>query len=435
MQKTVIKNKALEYYEIYRNKVLPIFNEFEDIRLDVLKRFKKEAFFKYLLPIIITFILLLMSLSVPFNIHDKNFNIKTYMLLTIIPKLLFFAAIIYLLPLYFVARKNENMIFNSGIKTKALQPLLKVFGDIKWSNSNIEDNNWKGNIALDDEDALDYNEPFDYTAELEEYEEKLKEEFALILKGIPVINGNSILKDEELYKSGLFLSYNERDIDDEFEGSYKGVSFRISETKMYEAHRSVRRNYGMCVFKGVILSFNFNKKINNRTLIATKGDFTIKNQTYITTLFCLPACLGIFNGGYAHWKLFVSIMMLVVTFLIVKSYEKKEESLNEVILEDSRFNKLFNVYSSDQVEARYLVTPSFMERFYNLKTAFGAKKAKCSFYEDKLMIAIQTNKNLFEVCSLFKSLHDPSSINEFYKELNSIYKIIEHFKLDEKIGV
>ena len=76
-----------------------------------------------------------------------------------------------------------------------------------------------------------------------------------------------------------------------------------------------------------------------------------------------------------------------------------------------------------------------MERLLNLKTAFRAKNVKCSFYEDSIMFAINTDKNLFEIGSIEKTLLDPKSINECYNELSSIYKMIEYFKLDEKTGL
>ena len=57
------------------------------------------------------------------------------------------------------------------------------------------------------------------------------------------------------------------------------------------------------------------------------------------------------------------------------------------------------------------------------------------FYGDKIMFAISTNKNLFEVGSLFKSLEKPGAVNQFYNELASIYSMIDYFKLDEKVGL
>ena len=124
--------------------------------------------------------------------------------------------------------------------------------------------------------------------------------------------------------------------------------------------------------------------------------------------------------------------MLITAVSYALQY-KKEHYSNKIILEDPKFNKRFNVYSSDEVEARYLVTPLFMELLDNLKTAFGNKKLKCSFFDDNLMIAISTNKDIFEIGDLFTPCDNPKFILQFYRELSSIYKMIEYFKLNEKI--
>lgn len=121
-----------------------------------------------------------------------------------------------------------------------------------------------------------------------------------------------------------------------------------------------------------------------------------------------------------------------MTFFINKVQTKKFNTNNKRIkLEDINFRKRFNVYSEDEVEARYLISPAFMERFLNLTLSFGTKKAKCVFFENKIMFAISTRKNLFEQGNLFK----PFSVNEgikFFKEFTSILDIIEYFKLDEE---
>ena len=57
--------------------------------------------------------------------------------------------------------------------------------------------------------------------------------------------------------------------------------------------------------------------------------------------------------------------------------------LEKVNLEDTEFNKKFEVYSQDQIEGRCATTPAFMERLLNLKTVFGAKNIKCSFFDNK----------------------------------------------------
>lgn len=56
-------------------------------------------------------------------------------------------------------------------------------------------------------------------------------------------------------------------------------------------------------------------------------------------------------------------------------------------------------------------------------------------FEDNIMFAISTNKDLFELGSLYKSLKSKISIEEFYNEIHSIQEMINHLKLDEKLGL
>ena len=129
------------------------------------------------------------------------------------------------------------------------------------------------------------------------------------------------------------------------------------------------------------------------------------------------------------------IFIVCAPIIMFKAYKKQKETFKKINLEDADFGKIFDVYSTDQVEARYLLTPTFMERFKNIQTSFGAKILKCSFYDDNFMVAITTDKNLFEIGSLFKSFNDSKIITQFYYELNSILQMVEYFKLDEKTGL
>lgn len=372
------KSRVLEYYDMYNKEVLPLLKDFEHVRLDMLAEFRKKAFLKYLLPIII----LAVIGGITFIFQDNS----TLAFAVCFISLGLLSCIIILMPiLYCSARKKENIKFISMVKMKALSPLLNVFGNIKW----------KGH------DATCVN---DY--------------------GV-------LLKNSELERSGLFISYNTRYTDDEFKGSIDGVNFRISETSIMHSHK----DRCICAFSGVILAFKFNKKIRNRTIVSTKGDLTKKNEVLVTLVSALIACMGLFRYGYSHAIMVWALVLFLVVFVVVKDFEKEEEPLEKVELEDTKFAKRFNVYSSNQIEARYLVTPAFMERFYNLKTAFKAKNIKCSFCDDNLIIAINTQKNLFEIGNLYTSLLNQKSINEFYNELTSIYKMVDYFKLSEKTGM
>ena len=50
--------------------------------------------------------------------------------------------------------------------------------------------------------------------------------------------------------------------------------------------------------------------------------------------------------------------------------KNKIKPFQKIVLEDIEFEKRFDTYSTNQVEARYLLTTLFMKRFENLKTPF-----------------------------------------------------------------
>ena len=274
----------------------------------------------------------------------------------------------------------------------------------------------------------------------------LKAEFIpKLLKSIGDITwNNGGLQQQELEKSELFPLFLGKISDDCFSGVYKGVKFTVDELILLG-------DGGGTVYKGVVVAIDSNKKTCNKTIITDKNIFATRNnhlQFYIfylilllllipLTVMCFlsKSVLGIFFG---IWCLVFIALMIIIPFKNKMSQLKENvgfEELENVQLEDSEFEKKYSVYSSDQVEARYLVTTAFMERFKNLQTAFNSTRIKCSFVNDKIYFAIQTNKNLFEIGNMFKSLENRKTMETFFNEIISIYLLIDYFKLNENIGI
>lgn len=244
------------------------------------------------------------------------------------------------------------------------------------------------------------------------------------------------ISDNELNRSDLFAAFNKRSTDDNFAGKYKDVSFQIAETELIHESGSGKNRRVIQVFKGVVIKFKSNKTIKNKTIIATRGDMNIRRTNGLAMFLAfLPIVINILTMRLSLMA--IAIIFAVIALLVIISIktQKTEEKMHEVKLEDPVFNKKFKVYSSDEIESRYLVTTAFMERFINLNTAFGAKKAKCSFYGDNIMFAITTNKNLFEIGDLFHRLDNHKQITEFFNEISSVLTLVDYFKLDERIGL
>ena len=179
--------------------------------------------------------------------------------------------------------------------------------------------------------------------------------------------------------------YTSEEYDDIFRGSYKDVKIEIVEPE-YEVGSGKNRRV---VFNGVIVKLDMNKPFTSHTVIKPN-----------------------------------SLMHI-----------SPSKQLHHTELEDVEFNKKFDVFTNDEVDARYLITPSFMERLKSMKTAFSASNISCSFYGNLLIIALPTNKDIFSLCSLVKPIDDSKQYFQMYEEIVSIIKLIDHFKMNQKIGM
>ena len=190
----------------------------------------------------------------------------------------------------------------------------------------------------------------------------------------------------EVFKeSGVVPNFTSKSYDDIFTGFHKDVKMEIVESEFEIGSGNNRQT----VFKGVVIKLDMNKNFTSHTVI-----------TPDTLFHKIPI-----NG------------------------------LRHTTLEDVQFEKKFDVFTNDEVDARYLITPTFMERLKAMKTAFKADKIRCAFYGDLLLVALSTKKDLFSLCSLVKPMDDAQQYFQMYEEMVSIVKLIDHFKLDQKIGL
>lgn len=103
---------------------------------------------------------------------------------------------------------------------------------------------------------------------------------------------------------------------------------------------------------------------------------------------------------------------------------------SHVALEDPEFNRLFTVTSTDQLEARYVMTLSLMERLKTLRSKVGAFQS--SFFLGRLFMAIDMPSNAFEP-AMSKSLADSGQIEKILSNLRAITGIVEDLGLNVRI--
>ena len=97
---------------------------------------------------------------------------------------------------------------------------------------------------------------------------------------------------------------------------------------------------------------------------------------------------------------------------------------NRVRLEDPEFEKLFEVYGTDQVEARFLLTPDVMQAFLDLEEAFKGGRLRCTFSGNRTYVAIEGG-NLFEMNAMFKSFDDPERVGDLLEDFAAMFHLVD----------
>lgn len=100
-------------------------------------------------------------------------------------------------------------------------------------------------------------------------------------------------------------------------------------------------------------------------------------------------------------------------------------------LEDPEFERLFVVYGQDQVEARYILSTSLMQRITAYQTR-AQKEIRLSFADSKLYVAIAFDRELFEP-TWKDSLVDFGRIREYYDDMKLVTDIVEAMNLNTRI--
>ena len=260
----------------------------------------------------------------------------------------------------------------------------------------------------------------------QQYLNKILEAFG----NIKWFNNSNILSEFEIRKSELLGQFSIRNADDEFIGKYNDIEFKISEVNLKQEEYEKGKKKVHTIFEGIILQLALENPFKTRIEIYEKYDFATKHNNGILQFVAIV--FGIL-GLYALIKEFniKAFIVCISTFWLI-FWVLKYQKDRRVVLEDVEFDKRFAVSSDDQIESRCILTPAFMERFLKLKRFFNADCINCAFYENKIMFAFETNKNIFELGSSDKSLLDAENFKNLFDEINAVYEIIDCLKLEVK---
>jgi len=199
--------------------------------------------------------------------------------------------------------------------------------------------------------------------------------------------------EEFLKASDIIYPYNDYSSLDFVHGDYKNTGFEIESASLT---RGSGKHVSL-VFGGKILLLKMKKTFQGKTIVK-------KDQ-----------------GFFGNWD------------------DRRHTKLEQIKLEDPRFEKVFEVYSTDQVEARYLLTPAFMDRLVDLAAKFRSDSIQASFFDDFLLITFSNATmqlvNLFQPGGLEESIINTEEIHEFLSQIRGLLSIIDILNLSSETGM
>lgn len=217
--------------------------------------------------------------------------------------------------------------------------------------------------------------------------------------------------------------------DDFITGTYQGININIAEPDS-------------SIFKPWIMGLGI-------YLILWGGAFCFKLSPMLTTYLILPVFLIfaiIFGIRYITSKHFRGLLVEIDmnkdfeghTFILERNNIKDNKMVDtsayeEVKLEDVDFGKKFRVWSQNQIEARYILTTAFMERIKAIKQVFKAKYVRAAFKDKKIILAIHTGHDMFQMAGL-NSMTKETFI-QLFNEICAVLDLIDILKLNEKLGL
>jgi len=186
---------------------------------------------------------------------------------------------------------------------------------------------------------------------------------------------------DRIRELNLVPSFARSKFEDCFRGAYKDCSFDLYEAHLEQRHTDSKgRTRYTTVFRGQLIRMHFPRDFLGVTIVRRDA--------------------GVFNafGGGKDQK--------------------------KVGLEDPKFEKAFEVWGADQVEARYILHPALMQRLLDLETTLKGKRLRCAFQGGDLLVAVEGG-NLFEPGDLFKPFDDPARARRIVDDIAGVVRVMD----------
>ena len=194
-----------------------------------------------------------------------------------------------------------------------------------------------------------------------------------------------MIKSSELYSVGFGEHFENEDT---IRGVVGKTDFVYGEVELWHLQSTGKSAVKVTDFKGFVFEADFNKYFQGITILSSER-------------FRLAGHVGFFSN------------------------------LERCKLEDVRFEEKFRTYTTNDQEARYLLTPALQERIMEMNRMFytelGDDKLSISFHHDRMLIMVPSRTNRFEV------KYDLASVRKDFIALRVMIEIVEQLNLNLRI--
>jgi len=234
----------------------------------------------------------------------------------------------------------------------------------------------------------------DYTAK---FKQKIIKPLIHTIDAKLIYTSNQHIQEYLFRRSDLFSQPDRINGNDFVRGSINGTNIKFSDLHAEKRHKHSKGGESWStIFKGLFIVAEFNKSFYGKTLVLPD---TAQNT---------------FGNLIGNW---------------LQSNNFNRDEL--VKMDDNNFEKEFVVYSTDQIEARYILSHSLMKKLLLFK-----KKSKhpiyISFVGNHIHMAVYYDKDLFEP-SIFRSLLEYKIAMEYVTTLHLAISIVDELKLNQKL--
>ncbi len=161
----------------------------------------------------------------------------------------------------------------------------------------------------------------------------------------------------------LLPSHDRARFEDHWSGQIGDIPFSLHEAWLEERRGSGKNRRWVTVFRGIIMQVGYSRRFHGTTLLARNNAFRQ------------------FFGGKKD------------------SIEVIGRQLDYAAMTHPDFEDRFDIYTSDQTEARHLIDPLYVERLIALEGSYRGEDVATIFHEGSLVVTLKAG-NMFESGSI-----------------------------------